>query len=85
VRQLQNAGLIRRLQCEEDRRGWTVRLTSAGEDTLRAAAERHARSVRTYLLEVLSDREREQLRRISRKVLAAIEASAVAEGPVAAG
>ena len=76
VGRLEKEGLIRRLQSEEDRRSWMVALTPMGEEKLRVAAERHALSVRTYLLEALTERQQEELRRISQRVLAAIDASA---------
>jgi DNA-binding MarR family transcriptional regulator len=75
VGKLEQSGLVARRASAVDGRGWTVELTSRGEQVLRDAARRHARSVRGYLLDVLSDRQREELRRISEKVLSRLEAA----------
>ncbi|WP_037065818.1 MarR family winged helix-turn-helix transcriptional regulator [Pseudonocardia acaciae] len=73
VARLERDGLLRRTASATDGRAWHAELTEAGAATLQAAARRHARSVREYLLDELGERQREELRRISTKVLARIE------------
>ncbi|GAA4534844.1 MarR family winged helix-turn-helix transcriptional regulator [Amycolatopsis samaneae] len=69
---LERDGLVLRRASNTDRRGWTAELTDRGIEVLQAAAARHARSVREYLLDVLNEHQREELRRISEKVEARI-------------
>jgi DNA-binding MarR family transcriptional regulator len=73
VGRLEQDGLVRRQGSRTDRRAWTVSLTEQGARSLHLAARRHAASVRTYLLDVLSDRQRDELRRISERVVTHIE------------
>ena len=51
VSRLERDGLIQRRANPADGRGWTVELTALGVETLKAAAIRHAQSVRTYLFD----------------------------------
>lgn len=73
VGRLEQDGLVRREGSRTDKRAWTVSLTERGAQMLQLAARRHAASVRTYLLEVLNDRQRDELRRISERVVTRIQ------------
>ncbi|WP_222853777.1 MarR family winged helix-turn-helix transcriptional regulator [Fodinicola acaciae] len=78
VTRLEQDGLLRREANPADARGWTVRLTDEGADMLRRAAERHAQSIRTYLFDALTERQLDDLRRISEKTIARIEETTTA-------
>ncbi|WP_020667825.1 MarR family winged helix-turn-helix transcriptional regulator [Amycolatopsis nigrescens] len=69
VGKLAQDGLVIRRASPTDGRGWTVELSDRGIDMLRAAAKRHALSVRSYLLDILTERQRDELRRIGEKVI----------------
>lgn len=73
VRRLEEAGWVRREECESDRRGaWAV-LTDAGFETLKAAAPGHVEGVRTHLFDQLTERQVAELGRISRALVAHLE------------
>lgn len=59
VARLEEAGWVERENCETDRRGQIAHLTDAGLALLTRAAPSHVESVRTYLVDPLTD---EQLR-----------------------
>ena len=81
VGRLEKDGLVSRQVCAADRRGWEIQLTEAGLAVLHDAARRHARSVREYLLEALTPRQQEELRRISTRVLSRLGDAASAMPP----
>ncbi|HWH31721.1 MAG TPA: MarR family transcriptional regulator [Egibacteraceae bacterium] len=73
ARRLEEAGWLRREECETDRRGaWAV-LTDAGYAVLQAAAPGHVEGVRTHLFDQLSAEQVAQLRQISEAVVAHLE------------
>lgn len=53
VTRLQNQGLVRRVRCEGDGRGWNAVLTDAGFDRLNEAWPTNLNSVRRHLLDHL--------------------------------
>jgi len=57
-------GMVGRVRCEEDRRGFWAELTPYGLATLEEAAPHHLRSVRANLIDRLSPGEIEDLARI---------------------
>lgn len=65
---LERRGLIARLPNPVDRRGTLVQLTDEGREAIEAAVDLEV-DVEWRLVEVLSDREREQLTRLLRKLL----------------
>jgi DNA-binding MarR family transcriptional regulator len=69
VARLEEAGWVRREECETDRRGQLATLTEAGFEALRSAAPGHVRGVRAHLLDRLSPAQLRALREISETVL----------------
>lgn len=57
VKRLSDAGWVRQVKCDEDKRGQFAELTEAGAAKLAAAAPGHVDAVRAYLFDVLSPRE----------------------------
>ncbi|CAJ1493151.1 MarR family transcriptional regulator [[Mycobacterium] kokjensenii] len=57
VKRLIDAGWVRQVKCEEDKRGQFAELTEAGLDKVRAAAPGHVQAVRAGLFDALSPRE----------------------------
>ena len=68
VARLEEAGWVARESCETDRRGQVAHLTDAGFELLIRAAPAHVESVRTYLIDPLSDEQLGQLGEIGRIV-----------------
>lgn len=66
-------GLVERANCTVDRRGAWIALTEAGQATVEAAAPRHVESVRQYLVDLLEPSQLDELARIGRTVIAAVE------------
>lgn len=66
---LEEAGWLRRVECETDRRGAFAELTDAGFATLAAAAPGHVDGVRAHLLDVLTREQLTQLADISDALL----------------
>ncbi|WP_046317895.1 MarR family transcriptional regulator [Mycobacterium sp. UM_Kg1] len=57
VKRLTDAGWVRQVRCEEDKRGQYAELTDSGLDKLRTAAPGHVAAVRAGLFDSLSPRE----------------------------
>ena len=68
VDRMEKAGLVSRESCADDRRGSFAVLTEKGWESLVAAAPAHVGSVRTHLVDVLTQEEFEALGRICAKV-----------------
>ena len=66
---MEQRGLVARRDDPHDLRGCMVVLTPHGQKTLEEAAPFHVESVRTHLIEVLTDDEVDQVARIAAKVL----------------
>ncbi|GGT33631.1 MarR family winged helix-turn-helix transcriptional regulator [Streptomyces purpureus] len=54
ITRMENAGLVRRENCESDRRGLYAVLTDHGMDTMRKVAPHHVESVRKHFIDLLS-------------------------------
>ncbi|MEU5219491.1 MarR family transcriptional regulator [Streptomyces sp. NPDC020807] len=54
ITRMENAGLVRRENCESDRRGLYTVLTDAGMETMRKVAPHHVESVRRHFIDQLS-------------------------------
>ena len=57
VTRLERTGLVRRVNCPTDKRGWFAELTDLGRQRLEQAAPDHVRSVRDNLVDVLTGAE----------------------------
>ncbi|GAB3266243.1 MarR family winged helix-turn-helix transcriptional regulator [Kineosporia babensis] len=68
VTRAEQAGWVRRVECEEDRRGMNAELTEAGRAKLAASAPGHVRAVREMLIEQLTAEQLGQLTEIGRRV-----------------
>jgi len=74
IDRMERAGLVERVPCTDDKRGYFAVLTPAGWDTLVAAAPCHVTSVRQRIVDVLTPAEFEALGSASRKLLDALGA-----------
>lgn len=54
VTRMENANLVRRENCESDRRGLFAVLTDHGMETMRKVAPHHVGSVRRHFMDLLS-------------------------------
>lgn len=70
VRRMEQRGYIVREECEEDARGLMIRLTDAGRAAIERAAPGHVATTRTYLIDLLSERELRMLGTVLDRVLA---------------
>ncbi|MGR3939104.1 MarR family winged helix-turn-helix transcriptional regulator [Streptomyces sp. BRA346] len=61
ITRMENAGLVRRENCESDRRGLYAVLTEHGWDTMRKVAPHHVESVRKHFIDLLSPADLEAL------------------------
>ncbi|MDT3400071.1 MarR family transcriptional regulator [Streptomyces sp. B1866] len=61
ITRMETAGLVRRENCESDRRGLFAVLTDNGWDTMRRVAPHHVASVRKHFIDLLSSAELEDL------------------------
>ncbi|XCB30753.1 MarR family winged helix-turn-helix transcriptional regulator [Arcanobacterium hippocoleae] len=69
VKRLENAGLVERCRCNEDRRGIICCLTAAGFKRLEEAAPNHVVSVRRHLFERLTQKEALEFGRLAAKLV----------------
>jgi DNA-binding MarR family transcriptional regulator len=77
VARLDEAGLVRRRACEDDRRGAFAELTPEGRARLEQAAPGHVEAVRTHLFDQLTPEQQRALQGISDALVAHL-----AEAPV---
>ena len=61
ITRMENAGLVRRENCESDRRGLYAVLTEQGWDTMRKVAPHHVESVRKHFIDLLAPADLEAL------------------------
>lgn len=61
VERLEREGLVERVRCEEDQRGYYAVLTDAGTRAFRQARPTHLDGVRKLFLEALSERDQARL------------------------
>ena len=64
VTRAERVGWVRRVECEEDRRGMNAELTDAGREKLAATAPGHVRAVRDHLIDLLTPEQLRQLTEI---------------------
>jgi DNA-binding MarR family transcriptional regulator len=62
ITRMENAGLVRRENCESDRRGLYAVLTEQGMETMQKVAPHHVASVRQHFIDLLPPEELEALR-----------------------
>lgn len=70
---MEQRGLVRREECEDDLRGKWVVLTNDGRRAVLKAMRDHNRAIREYFFDVLDDEEKAVLQRLSDRVLGAID------------
>lgn len=70
VDRMEKAGLVKRVACEDDRRGQHCVMTDKGWKTLVAAAPHHVESVRKNFVDVLTAEEYAALGRATAKIAA---------------
>ena len=70
VARLEEAGLVRRRACEDDRRGAFAELTAEGMARLEQSAPGHVEAVRTHLFDQLTPEQQHALREISDALVA---------------
>ena len=70
---LEQRGWVLRTQCADDKRKQYAALTAAGQSTLDQVAPDHVATVRRLVFDQLSDTDVESLRRITTKIVAAID------------
>src|SRR5688572_14710310 len=73
VRRLEDRGLVERFPCPEDGRATNARLTTAGWDTVVAAAPGHVSTVRRSVLDPLTPEQVGQLREIGDALLSRLD------------
>jgi DNA-binding MarR family transcriptional regulator len=74
VDRMEEGGLVRREQSEDDRRGWFAVLTEHGRSTLRRAAPVHLRGIQEHFARHLDDEEARVLATVLARVSAAARA-----------
>jgi DNA-binding MarR family transcriptional regulator len=68
VKRMEKAGLVRRFDSEEDRRGVVCEMTEQGYDLLVRMAPTHVNGVRDYLVDLATDDDLEALGRVMNSV-----------------
>ncbi|MDQ8702057.1 MarR family transcriptional regulator [Streptomyces sp. LHD-70] len=62
ITRMENAGLVRRANCESDRRGLYAVLTDQGMETMQKVAPHHVESVRRHFIDMMDPEALQQLR-----------------------
>lgn len=73
INRMEEAGLVTREACPDDRRGQLCAMTNQGWKTLVAAAPSHVASVRAHFVDILSTEEYAALGRAAGKIAAHID------------
>jgi DNA-binding MarR family transcriptional regulator len=73
VSRLEDRGVVERFPCPEDRRATDARLTEAGWAKVQAAAPGHVATVRSLVIDALTDDQVDQLIDIGDAVLARLD------------
>ncbi len=68
VTRAERAGWVRRVECEDDRRGMNAELTAAGRAKLASSAPDHVAAVRENLIDLLTAEQIAQLTEIGRRL-----------------
>lgn len=72
VTRLENAGLVERVACDDDRRGTWAHLTSAGVAMIQRAAPDHVKTAREFLVDTMSPAEFANLGQAMERALATL-------------
>jgi DNA-binding MarR family transcriptional regulator len=75
VTRLERAGWVRRVECEEDRRGMYAELTQSGQAKLAASAPGHVAAVRAHVFDELTAAQWQQLGATCRQLAESLRAS----------
>ncbi|WP_052168846.1 MarR family winged helix-turn-helix transcriptional regulator [Actinoalloteichus spitiensis] len=68
INRMENAGLVRRMECPSDGRGVFAVLTDEGMDLLRSAAPTHVTGVRAHLIDLLDEEEQAVLGKVFTRI-----------------
>lgn len=68
ITRMQQRNLVERRECAEDGRGSLVLLTDLGRKTIEEAAPKHVASVRTHMIDLLTDEELAALDAFSHRI-----------------
>jgi len=74
VTRLERAGWVRRVECEEDRRGMYAELTQSGQAKLAASAPGHVAAVRAHVFDELTAAQWQQLGATCRQLAESLRA-----------
>ena len=69
ITRMEQRGLVAKIKCPTDQRGWYVTLTDTGRDAIAAAAPAHVAVVRAYFIDLLTSDELHTLDTIAARVL----------------
>lgn len=69
VTRMEQRGLVERVRCPSDQRGWFVAMTEAGRSAIAAAAPGHVAVVRRHFIDLLTPEQLATLDDIARTVL----------------
>lgn len=72
VTRMEQRGLLTKVRCETDQRGWFITFTEAGRDALTTAAPQHVATVRHHFIDLLSAEQLSALESITTTVLEAL-------------
>jgi DNA-binding MarR family transcriptional regulator len=78
---MEQRGLVRREDCDDDLRGKWVVLTNDGRRAVLKAMRDHNRAIREYFFDVISDEERAMLHRLSARVVGAVNPGVYSDEP----
>lgn len=70
VTRMEQRGLVARVKCPTDLRGWFVTITDSGRAAIAAAAPAHVEVVRKHFIDLLTKQQLATLGVVARKVLA---------------
>ena len=75
VNRMAERGLVEKVKCETDRRGWFVDITARGRAEIEAAAPGHARAVRRHFVDLVTPRQLATMGAAAQTVLDALDAA----------
>lgn len=70
IARMEQRGLVERLRCPTDLRGWLVSMTDAGREAIIAAAPAHVGAVRRHFIDLLTPEQLAMLDTVATTVLA---------------
>lgn len=70
ITRMEQRGLVQRVRCPSDHRGWFVAMTDAGRAAITAAAPAHVAAVRRHFIDLLTPEQLTTLDTIAETVLA---------------